>query len=209
MKSWVTLGEHLTIEDFIQVVRYHVPVNFSEEYENRDIDKVLENITEIKDEIVRNAEGSDYQRVKYVHDWLTDNIQYDETYNLSNTRNIYGALIEKKVVCEGYAKTFKLLMDELNIPCILISGTAINSNGEKENHMWNYIELNGVWYSMDITWDDPILLYDGEISKESKYKYFCQGDNINENHFISYSLTDPTKEYEFPSLYHKEIKQEE
>ena len=35
MKSWVTLGEHLTIEDFIQVVRYHVPVNFSEEYENR------------------------------------------------------------------------------------------------------------------------------------------------------------------------------
>ena len=35
MKSWVTLGEHLSIEDFIQVVRYHVPVNFSEEYENR------------------------------------------------------------------------------------------------------------------------------------------------------------------------------
>ncbi len=35
MKSWVTLGETLSLDDFIQVVRYHVPVNFSNEYETR------------------------------------------------------------------------------------------------------------------------------------------------------------------------------
>jgi histidine ammonia-lyase len=35
LKSWITLGDHLSLEDFIQVARYHVPVNFSDDYEKR------------------------------------------------------------------------------------------------------------------------------------------------------------------------------
>ena len=181
----------------------------AEEYQTRSIEAVLETISDKKDEILENAEGTNYQKIKYVHDYLVDNISYDESYDLPDTRNIYGALISKQVVCEGYAKTFKYLMDELNIPCIIISGTATNSEEVNESHMWNYVELNGIWYSIDVTWDDPILINDGQISKESKYRYFCQGDNISVNHFISYTLTDTNKEYEYPTLYHKKIKQEE
>ena len=181
---------------------------FADGFENKDIDVLLDSIEKKKDEIIENVEGSNYQKVKYIHDWLIDNISYDESYNMENTRNIFGALIEKNVVCEGYAKTFKFLMDEVNIPCIIVSGTATNSEGKNENHMWNYIELNGVWYSIDVTWDDPILIYSAELSNENKYKYFCQGDNINVNHFLRKNITENGMDYEYPELYHKEINEE-
>lgn len=55
-----------------------------------------------------------------------------------------------KPVCEGYARALKLICDELEIPCVLVSGM-----GENENHMWNYVKLeNGYWYAMDVTWND-------------------------------------------------------
>ncbi len=177
-------------------------------YEYKDIDTILDSIEKRTDEIIEKVDGSNYQKTKYIHDWLIDNISYDESYNMENTRNIRGALIENKVVCEGYAKTFKYLMDKINIPCIIVAGTAMNSEGESENHMWNYIELNGTWYSIDVTWDDPILIYSAELSNENKYKYFCQGDNININHFLRKNITDNGMDYEYPTLYHKEVNEE-
>ena len=133
-----------------------------------------------------------------------DNIKYDTTYSKPNTRNIYGALISGEVVCEGYAKSFKYLLDKLGIPCILVSGEAVNSEGKRENHMWNYVKINEIWYAVDVTWDDPIILNNGELNKENRYKYFCQGDNIDSNHFISNKITTNGQEFEYPELYHKE-----
>ena len=34
-------------------------------------------------------------------------------------------------------------MDELKIPCVLVSGTGTNSNGQTESHAWNYVQLDG------------------------------------------------------------------
>ena len=70
--------------------------------------------------------------------------------------------------------------------------------------MWNYVKINNVWYSVDVTWDDPILLNDGTLTDEYRYKYFCQGDNINSNHYLTHTITDDGQEYELPELYHKE-----
>ncbi len=176
-----------------------------DDLEDKNLNKIFKEIENQKDTILEDVSGSDYEKIKQVHDWLVDNIEYDDTYNLPNNRNIYGGLINNKTVCEGYAKTFKYLLDELDIPCILVAGTAKNSDGKEENHMWNYVELLGTWYSFDVTWDDPILINGAELRNESKYKYFCQGDNINSNHYISYTITDSGQEYDFPKLYHKEI----
>ena len=95
-------------------------------------------------------------------------------------------------------------MDKLDIPCILVSGEAVNSEGKRENHMWNYVKINEIWYAVDVTWDDPIILNNGELNKENRYKYFCQGDNIDSNHFISNKITTNGQEFEYPELYHKE-----
>ena len=60
------------------------------------------------------------------------------------------------VVCEGYAKAVKILCDQFEIPCALISGEARGSLSEAyEPHMWNYVQMSdGKWYLIDATWDD-------------------------------------------------------
>ena len=179
--------------------------NYLEESITKDyINIQLDELEKKTDEILQGAQGSNYQKIQYIHNWLIDNIKYDTTYSRPNTRNIYGALISGEVVCEGYAKSFKYLLDKLDIPCILVSGEAINSEDKRENHMWNYVKINEIWYAVDVTWDDPIILNNGELNKESRYKYFCQGDNININHFISAQITANGQEFEYPELYHKE-----
>lgn len=193
-------------------VSYQVYLTYSENDSNyleenlteEKINQQLKEVNEKADEIKKNAQGSNYQKIQYIHNWLIDNLEYDKTYTESNTRDIYGALINGNVVCEGYAKSFKYLLDKLEIPCILVSGEAINSENKRENHMWNYVKINETWYAVDVTWDDPIILNNGELSKENKYQYFCQGDNMNSNHFVATKLTTNGQEFEYPELYHKE-----
>ena len=110
---------------------------FIEEFENKEqVEAAIKSVERVKKEIIKNASGNNYEKMKYVHDWIIDNVKYD-TLNSENTSNIYGCLVNKKVVCEGYARTFKYLMDELNIPCILISGKAVDEKGKSERHAWN------------------------------------------------------------------------
>lgn len=62
----------------------------------------------------------------------------------------YGTFAGKPVVCEGYARAFKMLCDAANIPCALISG-----KGNGGPHMWNAVQMDGEkWYAVDVTWDD-------------------------------------------------------
>ena len=180
--------------------------NYFQDYvkTKEEIEPMLMEIEAIKEIVLKEAQGTNYQKIHYIHNWLIDNIQYDTTYEQEHTRDIYGALLEQKVVCEGYAKAFKYLMDELEIPCIIVSGKAINSEGKIESHMWNYVQINEIWYSIDITWDDPILINTNTLPEASRYKYFCQGDNINENHFLNSKITENCQEFEYPELYHKE-----
>lgn len=189
---------------------YLSPIGEGEKYledhfeKKEEIEQLLLEVEYKKGEIIENAIGTNYQKIQYVHNWLIDNISYDQTYDKMHTRNIYGALIDGEVVCEGYAKAFKYLLDELEIPCIVVSGEAINSEGHSEAHMWNYVLINDVWYAVDVTWDDPILVNSNKLPEKSRYRYFCQGDNINENHFLSSRITRNAQEYEYPELYHKE-----
>ena len=106
------------------------------------VKSAINEVEQIKKQIVQNKKENDYQNVKMVHDYLIDNVEYDQTLEKPNIRNIYGTLIEKSCVCEGYAEAFKYLLDALDIPCVIVSGTATNSQGETENHAWNYVQLN-------------------------------------------------------------------
>ncbi len=103
-----------------------------------DIDYFNSEIEEKKETIFQNANGSNYQKIQYIHNWLIDNIEYDSLNSNENIRNIYGAIVEGKVVCEGYAKAFKFLLDELEIPCIIVAGDAVNSTRKFRK---SYVEL--------------------------------------------------------------------
>ncbi len=177
---------------------------FQDDLANADLNAMIETTEKVSQEILEQADGTDYQKIQYIHDWLIDNLEYDTTYNAHNNRNIYGALVNREVVCEGYAKAFKYLLDKIEIPCILVSGNATNSEGQSEKHMWNYIRINNVWYFVDVTWDDPIITNSNKLPQKYRYKYFCQGDNTATTHVIEKSLTEGGKEFEYPELYHKE-----
>lgn len=132
-------------------------------------------VENIKNNIINEVSQKNiYNQIKEVHDILVNMINYDSTYQKSNTHSIYGALIEKQVVCEGYAKAFKYIMDGLNVECILIAGTSISPSGETESHMWNYVKLNNNWYGVDVTWDDPII-NGGSVKDNLRHDFFMKG----------------------------------
>lgn len=113
-------------------------------------EKVIEeNITEDMD---------DYTKELTIHDYLITHCTYD-TQALSvmetpseNSDNPYGALINGQSICSGYTTSFQMFMDMLGIPCKSVSGIDIKD----EDHAWNMVEINGKWYYVDVTWDDPV-----------------------------------------------------
>lgn len=160
----------------------------------------ISTLKNIKNEIARNVSGSTEEQIKEVHDYLIDNLEYDSTLSNDNIYNVYGALVNNYTVCEGYAKAFKLIMDELDIPCIVVCGSAENSKGEIENHAWNYVMIDKEWYGIDVTWDDPIIIGNGTLSRESKYKYFLKGsDFLFKDHEEDGSVVDGAN-FEYPNL---------
>ena len=116
---------------------------------------------------------SDENKIKYVHDWIVKNIEYDKTLNRTNRNNIYGALLEKQATCGGYAKAFKYIIDKLNIDTIVVQGKATRDN-ISDYHSWNYVKVNKDWYAIDCTWDDPIIEGVKEENKKIYYDYFLK-----------------------------------
>ena len=156
----------------------------------------------IRQEIKKQLDGySDYEKIREVHNWLIDNIEYDMDLETKEPYSISGALTEGIAVCEGYARSFKYIMDGLDIPCVLVSGIGTNSNGEIESHAWNYVMLDNKWYAIDVTWDDPVIIGNGYIPEDTKYTHFLKGSNsFFDSHTEDGRITESSIEFTFPEL---------
>ena len=113
---------------------------------------------------------SDVEIALAYHDYLATDVTYDYENYLSSSLssddyNIYGTLVKKKAVCQGYALTFMYLMKRQNVVCGYVSSNAAN-------HAWNVVYLNNQWYHMDATWDDPVWDNLGRV----KHTYFMISD---------------------------------
>ena len=162
---------------------------------------ILNKIKETRDSIVKSLSGIDYNKIMHAHDWIINNLDYEQNITNNNVYNLYGALIEKSAVCEGYAEALKYILDEVDIPCVLVSGTATNSEGKTERHEWNYVQLYGKWYGIDPTWDDPVIKGSGYVSDSIKHRYFLVGSNeMNKNHFPNGQMTESGKKFVYPTI---------
>ena len=162
-----------------------------EEQLNLEVNKILSQI----------EKGTDYEKILMIHDYLVNNVKFEESLLKNNIYNMYGAIVNKEAVCEGYAKAFKYLMDKIGIENLIVIGTATNSKGETQNHAWNYVKLNDKWYGIDVTWDDPIVIGHGYVGNDIKYKYFLKGSSImDKDHFKSGQFTEGGQEYTYPQL---------
>ncbi|MCR5823141.1 MAG: hypothetical protein K6G60_01810 [Lachnospiraceae bacterium] len=109
---------------------------------------------------------NDIDVVVTVHDYIINNTKYDTAYrDISHTP--YGLLTEHRAVCDGYANSFLIFMLLNGIDCKTVEGVA-----KGESHAWNQVKLEGKWYNVDVTWDDPITTDSaGTVVDNLKYTY--------------------------------------
>lgn len=98
---------------------------------------------------------SDREKIKAVHDWLCVNVDYDYDDYLAGSLSrrsysIAGAVIYGDAVCNGYMLAFEAFMDVLGIE----SENVVGWRSAGDGHGWNKVKLDGVWYEIDVTWDD-------------------------------------------------------
>lgn len=174
----------------------------SDDFGNLDQIKIAINqIENIKNSIINSLTGTDYDKIMKIHDYLVDNIDYDSTYQATGTYSVYGALIGKKCVCEGYAKALKYLANQAGIKCEIMQGTGTNSSGQTESHAWNCVKIDGIWYEIDATWDDPIIVGNGYKANVYKYRYFLKGTaSFEKDHVLSYQFSEGGKSFEYPII---------
>lgn len=166
------------------------------------IEKAIAEIEEVKNNVINSLKGEDYKKILFIHDYLVKNIEYDSSYEAIGSYNIYGALVGGKCVCEGYAKAFKYLLNDAGLECEIMQGTATNSSGKVESHAWNCVKLDGTWYGVDVTWDDPIIIGNyGIVTKDVRYQYFLKGAyTFEKDHILSYQFSEGGKMFSYPEI---------
>ena len=120
---------------------------------------------------------TDLEKVFYVHEWLVQNIAYDREHlsdDVQDDHNLRGALLEGTAVCDGYAKTYALTLRKLGITGVLVTSKNII-------HAWNMVELDGNWYQVDCTWDDPVDGSD-QLGYCMHKHLLCTTEEMNTNH---------------------------
>lgn len=174
----------------------------SEDFATLDVARYSIGILEqYKASIIKECENLDtVEKIRYVNDYLVDNTEYDLSAG-NNVYNIYGTLVNGKAVCEGYARTCKYILDDMGIPCIIACGIGKNSEGKTESHAWNYVKVDGAWYALDITWNDPIINNGiGKLSNANRYEYFLNGGNkFFSDHFEDGNIVGNSN-FKYPTL---------
>ena len=138
-----------------------------------EVNRVLDGIT---------ADMSQYDIVKYFHDYICENVVYDD--EADNCNNIYGAFVNKRALCQGMAKAFSYLCGKVGIETLTITGDA-----DGVAHMWNMVKIGGEWYHIDPTYDNA---ESPTYGRYVRYDYFCIDDDTI---YSKRNIYDQTYEY--------------
>lgn len=131
---------------------------------------VDEKVDEILEEII-TPEMDPHEITKAVHDYIVANTAYDQA---QREHSAYAALVKGRAVCQGYALLLYKMLNEAGVEARIISGVAGG-----ENHAWNLVQLDGNWYHLDATWNDPIPDEPGRVL----YDYYNRTDEqMRETH---------------------------
>jgi transglutaminase/protease-like cytokinesis protein 3 len=99
-------------------------------------------------------------KIKVLHDYIIDNTSYDtaraniiqiggdDSHHKYESHIAYGPLIQGYAICGGYTDAMAIFLNKMGIK---------NYRIMTGNHTWNYVYLDGKWYHLDLTWDDPVI----------------------------------------------------
>ena len=144
-------------------------------------------------------EGDDYDKIKYVYEYLIRNNEY--VPESENNQNILSVVENGQTVCQGYTKAMQLILNKMGIFCTLVNGRACGQEGVPDSeelanaqnvewggHVWNIVKCNGMYYNVDVTWGDAVIKLmsdDGTLSRdvEMNYEFFLVDDpTLDDNH---------------------------
>ena len=133
------------------------------------------------EKLVRPAQSlSEWEKEKYVHDFICQNVHYDKLKK-AYSHEIIGPLGQGVGVCEGIAKAVKVLLDALGVWCVIAICGNNPEKGIKYRHTWNIVRIGGAYYHLDATFDNTL----GKSDKveDIRYDYFNLDDkNIFRDH---------------------------
>ena len=148
-----------TTEDYVKIAeQYEIKptTNISDAYKSGDTSKLTDKEKETLDmakdalkEMKIKDDMSDFEKEKAVYDWMTSSLQHDQgaltviPTTQEDCDNPYGVLKYHNAVCVGYATTFRMFMQMLDIECM------VEHNNEKY-HSWDVAKIDGDWYITDI-----------------------------------------------------------
>lgn len=219
-RSKIKLNIDFEVEEFGMVVEllvYHDPLTFNLDdidvlsetknsvtlgltykYDKETYDKMVKAYDKATNKILNKFtdDMSKYKKIKLIHDEIINNSVYD--LDASDNDNVYGALVNNKAKCDGYAKTFTYVCGKAGIRTVTVIGNDLTTNDDENGHMWNKVYYNKKWYNIDVTWDDPI----SEMKDNIQYDYFMVSDkalkNTHEEDNLSFKVpkaTDDTRGY--------------
>ncbi len=130
---------------------------------------------------------ADYMKYLTIYRYVTEHVNYDydayqeflDNYGSSEGHETaytaYGALVEGKAVCQGYSALFYAMCRYVGLPVLIVTGQALGDQGY-ENHAWNMIQLGGLWYQVDATWDEGRAVW--------AQRYFAKGTGTLPGHIF-------------------------
>jgi transglutaminase-like putative cysteine protease len=171
----------------------HINYSYTDLNTGKQVPYTKETIQEMSDKIQTETriilagitpEMNDYQKVKYLHDYLATHVAYDSGGNFQH--NLYGALVEKRAVCDGYAFAFQYLLSLIGIDSRIVYGSA-----DGVGHAWNIVRMDGEYYHVDVTWDST-----ADETEPVTYSYFGVTDAFILQNRQVYSPWEGTAEAE-------------
>lgn len=128
-------------------------------------------------QVVRDG-MSEEEKVKAIHDYLIYSANYVNNGDYQHAEKwAYGAggvLIHKEGVCQSYAIAFYMMAVSAGLDCRYVAGTTKGGG-----HAWNQVKVDGKWYYIDCTWDDPIM--NGHSGGGERYEYYLS-ENLWSDH---------------------------
>ena len=126
-----------------------------------------------------------FERVKALHDWVVTRLRYDSASitGVRKAQDAQSVFRSRLGVCEGYARLLVELGKHSGDRFIYVTGEVREEHGELAavGHAWNAVEVQGAWYLVDATWDDPVM-NDGSDAYRTDY-LFIPAELAGLNHF--------------------------
>lgn len=126
--------------------RFVMTFTIPESADFKSMDAIINEVTaQCNNECMEQGDTSDYAKALWLNDWVVDNTQYDNTYTYISAEGVFGRGLGD---CEAYHDAYVRLLNRVGIET-----RRVDSYGDA--HVWTGVKLDGKWYNVDTTWNDP------------------------------------------------------